>query len=329
MKMNCKQIEKWGMLQVTLNGPDTGNPFKEVEIIGIFKNGEITKNIPGFYNGNGEYIIRFMPEKMGMWVYTTKSNVEILNSKFGKFECIKEGALNRGVVRVCDTYHFAYSNGEMFYPMGTTSYGWAHQNEVDANSTLKELSKSDFNKIRMMILPHYSEYSQKNIICYPFEGEPMDNWDFSRPNVEYFKIMDERILKLQEIGVEADIIVFNPYSKDWGFGGMGREVDIFYIKYLVARISAFRHVWWSAANEYDFVNEKNLEDWHVICQTIRNTDPYNHLLSIHNGYELYPNWKEWITHACVQDGLSGKMESRAVVLRNQLKKPVIYDGNML
>ncbi|RZK99105.1 MAG: DUF5060 domain-containing protein, partial [Pedobacter sp.] len=39
----------------------------------------------GFYDGEGSYIIRFMPAETGEWSYRTQSPVAELNGKEGKF----------------------------------------------------------------------------------------------------------------------------------------------------------------------------------------------------------------------------------------------------
>ena len=62
-------VEKWKIFEVTLNGPVKGNPFKDVKISGTFTNGIESVSVPGFYDGNGIYKIRFMPSKEGKWIY--------------------------------------------------------------------------------------------------------------------------------------------------------------------------------------------------------------------------------------------------------------------
>ena len=78
-------VERWSVYEVTLNGPSTGNPFTEVELTAEFKrrdtNGEQTFKPQGFYDGDGVYKIRFMPDAVGEWTYTTKSNTAELNGK--------------------------------------------------------------------------------------------------------------------------------------------------------------------------------------------------------------------------------------------------------
>ena len=58
------------------------------------------------------------------------------------------------------------------------------------------------------------------------------------------------------------MILLHPYdSVKWGFDQMEDVVDDFYLEYVVARLSAFRNVWWSLANEFHLVHGKTDDEW--------------------------------------------------------------------
>lgn len=85
------------------------------------------------------------------------------------------------------------------------------------------------------------------------KGKPVYEWDFTRFNPAYFAHVEACVDKLAGIGVEADLILFHPYDGGrWGFDRMPLEAGVRYLKYLIARMSSFRNIWWSLANEYDF-----------------------------------------------------------------------------
>jgi len=98
-------------------------------------------------------------------------------------------------------------------------------------------------------------------------------------------------------------------------------VDDRYLRYTVARLSAFRNVWWSMANEFDFMKEKKMSDWDRFFHIVQESDPYQHLRSIHNGRLVYDHAKPWVTHASMQ---SSEMEKARDWLA-QYEKPVIFD----
>lgn len=163
---------------------------------------------------------------------------------------------------------------------------------------------------------------------YPFEGSIDKGFDFTRFNPEFFRHLEKLTTDLMELDIENDLILFHPYDR-WGFADMGTEIDDRYLRYISARLSAFRNIWWSFANEYDLMQTKTMADWDRFIQIVQACDPYQHLRSIHNCYTMYDHSKPWITHCSIQhDDVSLVTE-----WRNLFKKPIVideckYEGNI-
>ena len=323
-KSEVNMVERWGVYEITLNGPDTGNPFTEIELTAEFKHrdtdGEQTFEPQGFYDGNGVYKIRFMPDDIGEWTYNTKSNTAELNGQTGQFTCVAPSEGNHGPVRVYKDFYLRYTDGTPYHQFGTTCYAWAHQGEAMEKQTLETLAEAPFNKMRMCIFPKDYSYNKNEPVHYPFEGEPLKDWDFTRFNPEFWQHFERRVRDLLDLGIEADIILFHTYDR-WGFEYMDAENDDRYIRYAVARLAAFRNVWWSLANEYDFMPAKDESDWDRFFQIIQAEDPYQRLRGIHNGRRWYDHSKPWVTHTSIQ---TSNM-AQGIRYRTQYGKPVIYD----
>ncbi len=313
------------MFEAEFKCAETANPFVDISFTAVFKNEATEVKVSGFYDGDDTFRIRFMPKALGVWKYTTTSNKEELDGKEGTFMCTEATGDNHGPVEVAEQFHFAYADGTPYYPFGSTSYGWVHQKDKLAYQTIESLKNSPFNKMRTGVTPHHSEFSDENMRHYPYVGESKKDWDFSRFDPKYFQMIEDRLQRLMDIGVEVDLILLHPYAKDWGYSQKPQDADVMFLKYCVSRFAAYRNVWWSLANEYDLVLTKTTEQWHDLCQVVEDADPYNHLLSIHNYMRLYESWKPWITHATVQDGMAVDEAGRAVLLVKAYHKPVIYD----
>ncbi|MEY4489890.1 MAG: hypothetical protein RIQ79_2398, partial [Verrucomicrobiota bacterium] len=254
-------VEKWGVFELELKGPAEGNPFVDVRFGAVFTDGTSTVEVPGFYDGEGVYKIRFSPASTGDWRYETKSNRWELTGKLGKFTATPPGPANHGPVRVHNTFHFAYADGTPYKQIGTTIYNWTDAPEEVQEETLRTMAAAPFNKARMLITPQPTPYQNKFAPpLWPFAGTPPHAWDFTRFNPEYFRHYEKRVAQLGELGIEADLILFNPYGK-FGFETMNAAGDERYVRYVVARLGAYRHVWWSLANEYDFLRTKTDADW--------------------------------------------------------------------
>ena len=319
-------VEQWGLFELALPGPTNGNPFLEVRFAARFHQDYDSIEAAGFYDGNGTYRVRFMPQKQGQWRYTTVSDAPELNGKSGGFRATPPSPGNRGPVRVTNTFHFAYGDGRPFKQIGTTCYAWTHQSKALQEQTLKTLAASPFNKIRFCIFPKRYDWNTNEPPLYPFEGKPPRAWDTTRFNSEFFQHLEKRIADLRDLGLEADLILFHPYDEGhWGFDRMTPVEDDRYLRYVVSRLAAFRNVWWSLANEYDFMKEKQESDWDRFFQIVAAADPYGHLRSIHNGRLLYNHTLPWVTHASIQNGSAVEDAGRAVLYRDVYRRPIVLD----
>ena len=314
------KVERWDFIEETFKGSQLGNPFIDVKFSAQVKYKNKVIEVVGFYDGKGIYKIRIMPDKLGLWSYITKSNCSELDGLIGEFECVKQAKENHGPVIVRNTYHFAYEDETTYLPFGTTCYVWNHQGDELEKQTLETLKASPFNKIRMCVFPKHYNYNHNEPFFYPFEGSLESGWDFQRFNPEFFIHLEKLIGNLMKMGIEADLILFHPYDC-WGYSNMGPEVDDFYLQYIVARLAAFRNVWWSFANEYDLMKSKAMTDWDRFFCLVQKADPYQHLRSIHNCREFYDHNKPWVTHCSVQhSNLSLTTEWRQLY-----QKPIIFD----
>lgn len=316
------QVERWGVFELTLNGPSTGNPFDDVRFSAAFTDGRRTVRVPGFYDGEGVYRVRFSPPETGRWQWTTQSSASALSDKSGSFECVAPSAGNHGPVGVVEKYHFAYADGTPFRQMGTTCYSWALQSEAKCAETLATLKAAPFNKMRMLVFPNV-----ESVATNPFvrTGKGLADWDPTRFDPEYFRRFEDRIVRLGQLGIEADVILFHPYDEKRGYSDMKRADDERYLRYVVARFGAYRNVWWSMANEYDAVKTKTMEDWDHLLETLQAIDPHDRLRSIHQIDVYYDNRKPWITHSSIQNGAAVLDDVRAELHRNFGLKPVIFD----
>ena len=120
---------RWGIYEITLPGPSAGNPFIDVRLSASFQFRHRTVEADGFYDGSGTYRIRFMPDELGQWTYTTSSNIPSLDGKTGAFSVTAPAPANHGPVRVRNISHFAYEDGTPYIPIGTTCYAWVHQGD--------------------------------------------------------------------------------------------------------------------------------------------------------------------------------------------------------
>lgn len=344
-------VERYGIFELRFDGVSNGNPFTERNIKGTFENKDECKTVDGFYDGDGRYIIRFMPSFEGEYHFEITGNfTEDEKEIKGTFNVIAPNENNHGPVHV-QGMHFAYADGTPYYSIGTTCYVWDLQSDELIAQTLDTLSNSAFNKIRFCVFPKHYDYNLREPRSYPYEGTPMDssiltkenfgqytfktegnNFDFTRFNPEHFRHIEKLVFELMNMNIEADLIVMHPYDR-WGFSMMSKEENALYWKYVIARFAAFRNIWWSLANEYDVFISKGITDWEEYADIICKKDPYNHLRSIHNCMPFYDYTRPWVTHCSIQRQDLYRTAENVNEYRERFKKPIVldeiaYEGNI-
>ncbi|MFC1525608.1 DUF5060 domain-containing protein [Candidatus Latescibacterota bacterium] len=323
-----EHIAQWDHIEISREGTGEGNPFLDVEFGARFCLDHRVVEVDGFYDGEGIYRVRFMPDMQGEWRYTTRSSWEELDGQEGAFVCVAPGEGNRGPVHVERQFHFGYADGTRYIQVGTTCYAWAHQGDELEEQTLETLAQAPFNKIRMCVFPKDYAFNRNEPTLYPFARDAQGEIDLAHFSPAFWRHFEERVGQLRDLGIEADLILFHPYDR-WGHARMPAEVDDRYLRYAAARLASFRNVWWSMANEYDLMKTKSLADWDRFFRIIQAHDPYQHLRGIHNWGPFYNHSQSWVTHVSVQHAELDQVGE----WRRQYAKPVVvdecgYEGNI-
>ena len=301
--------------------PPTGSQAA-VELTGTFTHGGESRTVKGFYAGNNTYKVRFLPEAAGEYAYRVTGPC-LEAPMTGAVTVEPADAGRHGPVRAEST-HLRHADGTWFYSFGTTIYALAHQPRALIDETMRSLAAAPFNKVRLCVFPKHYNYNHNNPDFYAFERLPgaedrdftvkpgdrampasrateakNDVWDVNRPCFAFWDALEARLKELDDLGIQADLILFHPYDR-WGFASMPLSDNLTYLDYLLRRLSAFPNVWWSLANEYDLCAAKTLEDWRAIECFVAENDPYKHLLSNHNCFQPWDWGRENVTHVSWQ-----------------------------
>ena len=163
-----KTVPLYGTLEIKCSGVSDGDPFTERSIYAEISGAE-SRTVRGFYDGNGVYIVRFMPQKIGEYRFETYGNFSDKSAE-GSFIVTSPENGQHGMVGVSGKYHFAYVDGTPSYSVGTTCYVWHLQSEETKRLTLSNLSKCGFNKIRFCVFPKHYAYNLSEPPCIPMRG---------------------------------------------------------------------------------------------------------------------------------------------------------------
>lgn len=325
-------VAKWDIYEHEIKADIAGNPYLDVEFWGVFAQNNRQIRVPGFYDGEGRFKVRFSPDRTGAWSLTTESTTPALDGHTTSFTVTDAREGVHGPVRVRNRFHFGYEDGTPFAPFTTTCYAWTHQPIEQQEKTFKSLECGAFNKLRMCVFPKHYPYNENEPLHHVYEVDAHGKYDPDKPNFEAFRHLENQIARLADMGIEADVIIFHPYDR-WGHCFWTEEQDFRYLRYLVARIAAYRNVWWSLANEYDFMLDvKPMKRWDRFFSIIEEGDPYRHLKSIHQGHPdmFYDHRKPWVDHVSIQHFQTVKTaEWRAAYGKPIVNDEMHYEGDII
>ncbi|MES2455469.1 MAG: DUF4038 domain-containing protein [Bacteroidota bacterium] len=289
VKLKCYDFHEF-LVQESILPSD--NPFLETGLSGKFiaPSGKVMQ-VNGFYDGGGEWKLRFAPNETGIWKYKLSGP----NKQFhqtGKLNCIKGKLPGFIGIHPKNPYAFAYGSGIPFFPMGDTSYGLYDDSPVTRKlrTAYLDLRRSQsFNFIRMEVC-HSQAHGTKDKAYWPWGGTAQQP-DLDRFNPVFFKGLDTLLLQMRSKGMNAELILLNFYrlpftdTKQWT---PVREKR--WLRYLLARYAAFSNVFmWTISNEYEthpdgayrLDDPADVEWVSETAKFITANDAYQHLVTVH------------------------------------------------
>ncbi|MCD8067348.1 MAG: DUF4038 domain-containing protein, partial [Lachnospiraceae bacterium] len=319
-----KEMRQYEMCELKLHGPVLTQNYAAIDLTATISNanGSDSRKVKGFYAGDGEYRVRFLPKEAGTYTYTITGCIT------GEGSVCVEKATGHGMVKA-DGQHFRFEDGAVYHPFGTTVYALAHQEDSLVAETMETLSHSHFNKIRLCLFPKHYEYNHNEPKYYAFEKDEEGNWDVSRPCTAFWDDFEAKMCRLDEMGIQVDLILFHPYDR-WGFAELSQKDNLTYLDYLLRRFAAYPFFWWSLANEYDLCYpHKTKENFEEIEEYVAANDPYHHLLSCHNCFAPWDFDRANVTHVSYQT----KALYHVADWYTRHQKPVMvdeccYEGNL-
>ena len=250
-----RRIERWDRFELQLEGPRDGNPFLDVRLSAEFRQQHRTVQVDGFYDGGGVYKVRFSPDSEGEWTFVARSNRRELDGQTGGFVCVAPSAKNHGPVSRAQYLRFRLRRRHALLPFRH------HLLRLDPSARRTPAAdprdaahRRRSTRCACAFFPNGTPTTRTSRPC--IRSRARKGRTTIRASSRVLPQSGKRIAQLQALGIEADLILFHPYDH-WGYALMPPEVDDRYLRYVVARLAAFRNVWWSVANEWDLVKGKN------------------------------------------------------------------------
>ena len=261
---NLTKVGKWTRYVVTLdNNNYSGNPFTlEVDATFTHKTTGTTIKMPGYYAGNDQWKVAFMPNHLGEWNYRTSSQNSNLNGKTGALNAVQSG--HWGMLNGDSQYKskWRYADGPFVVPVGVFAAVMLDPaSDAEFTRMADFLKESNIQLINFRISEHDRAFQSVGGLTMR-----VDRWDRFERRMS--------ILAARNIGVEIML-----YTDDGGrpsFAGKSAAERLL-IRYAVARLAAFPTVIFNSG--IDLAEYRNLDWVQWYGQQVRALDPYGHPVS--------------------------------------------------
>ncbi|MEM9251430.1 MAG: DUF5060 domain-containing protein [Planctomycetota bacterium] len=317
--MNVKQ---WQVVDLPFDADQpAAQPF-DIEFSATFtSDGGDELTVPGFYDGDARWVIRFSPPKTGDWTYTTRSDLASLNGRTGQLTATPSTRPNQHGALGIDPdrpQHFAYEDGTPCMLLAYEAdwlFALDYDNPDDVPKTRELLDPLAEHGINHVVTTVYSydvewdkdpkladhpehEYGSLDRI-YPFLGTNADP-DFANLNVTFFQRFDRIVEIMNELGLTAHLMIY-VWNKRVNWPDADSDADNRYFDYIIKRYQAFPNVVWNVSKEA--LNNPRCSEAYALerIDRVRRLDAYGRLVTVHDGgfCERNPDavdfisWQNW------------------------------------
>lgn len=300
LNINClngqQSVKTWDVFEVTLKSSDTPkNPYvnllsqgKTAHVTAIFTgaSGECAGQkitVPGFWDGNDVWKIRFAPPLSGSWKYETTSADRKMNGKRGQFsvsswteEEKKENASRRGFIVVNNSEerkgrYFTYADGTPCLWIADTWWDWTNRRiKFESFTALADTRTEQGYNIGQLFFAGNGWGKESSLLD--------ETWQI--PDIEQIRKVEKMIEYANSKGMTVWI---HPWWSREGINkSIGEENFIRWWRYVIHRLHAY-NVIWVLAGEYNMYNNGGfpVEFWNMLGETVKAEDPYQRITSAH------------------------------------------------
>lgn len=287
-----------------------GNPF-DVDLWATFRGPEgTTLAVPGFYDHELGFVVRFSPQKLGRWTYETTCSQPALRGIHGAVDCtLADEHLPHGPLRLDarHPHHFLYADGSRCFLMGYEC-NWLMMVDQESphltriEELLDDLVEYGFNMVTVngyaYIHPGRWDPDWQKSGDPIFVTPTLSPWagtgaepDYQRLNPAFFAHCDRVMLAAMERGLLVHLMI-QVYNKGIAWPEMCSADDDRYWRYFMARYQAFGNVILDPAKETfnrpaDYVQNR--------IAFMRSLDGHGRLMTVHDPSHMWA-WHRWPYH---------------------------------
>lgn len=274
-----------------------------------------TMTVSGFYNGDTAYLIRFCPDRSGVWTYQTTSDIDDLDGLKGEVRVDRPLEGRKGGIKLNpeSAREFIYANGDAYYPI-CFEVDWLFaldaENPDDIPVTRKfvdTIAENGYNQLIMNVFAYdvgwkkdstlKAEHDYSSPKVFPFAGNNQAP-DHTKLNTEYFRRLDRVVDYLDKKGIAAHLMIY-VWNKEVKWPKADSEEDNRYFDYVAKRYQAYPNLVWDISKEALGYGRSDAGYITRRIDRLRQLDAHKRLVTVHD-YGYCKSHKNKLDFASVQ-----------------------------
>ena len=329
----------WEVLDIEFKEKIKSDNSLEVNFGAIFEHESgYSTTVPGFYNDNDKWIIRFCPSKIGEWTYQTYSSESRLSGKSGKIEVgetKKEDEHGPVMISRVDHQKFTYADGTPYFLLAFEldwlfALDWDNKKGIPrTEKIIEEVAKNKFNHIVMNVYAFDANWGERERIdpkynfaepvVFPFLGTN-EKPDYTGLNIDFFKHLDRVIAHLDEKEIIAHLMIY-VWNKKVNWPEPESKADNMYFDYVVKRYQAFPNLVWDISKEALAYGRDDMGYITRRIDRLRKLDGHDRLLSVHD-YSYCNAFPGKVDFISIQEWRPNLYNSMLDVRKSHPNKPI-------
>ncbi len=308
------EARQWEVLDVAFSGPNQpAAPFDLEATAAIAGPGGVKLDVPLFYNGGREFVLRFAPPAAGEWTFTTRSPVKELAGHMGTIRAAAARPGQHGPVGISanSKQRFAQADGTNYFPIAFECdwlFALDAKNPAGIPKTrvlADTIARHGFNQVVMNVYAFdvtwpsdpklKPEFNYARPDYSPFGGTN-ESPDFSTLNTGFFQHFDRVIAALGERDLIAHVMIY-VWNKQVTWPAARSAADNRYFDYVVKRYQAFPNLIWDISKEATGYGHNDMAYITERIERLRRLDAFQRLVTVHDyGYcAKYPEQVDFVS----------------------------------
>lgn len=333
------RIECFDVVDLSFESDRNNNAPTDIELtVALAHESGVRMDVPGFYDGEGTFVVRFCPSRAGVWKYETSSPVSSLDDKSGELNVQVAEPTRKApiIIKSDDPTHFYHADGQRYFPIAFEC-DWLFALDVgnpDGIPKTKQLvdmiAENGFNQVVMNVYAHDVEWEKDkdldpqfdygNPDLFPFagtNGKP----DHSTLNIEFFQRLDRVLDYLDEKEIVAHLMIY-VWNKQVNWPDAESEADNRYFDYVVRRYQAYPNLIWDVSKEALGYGHNDVHYITRRIERLRKLDVHDRLVTVH-AYNYCQQFPEQVDFVSVQTWESELCRLMQKIAAEFPKKPIL------